>query len=150
MVEPALALEPALLEPPLGQVAGDLGEADELAVVIAHRVDDRQRPEPVAVGAHPPAFRLEPPGPRRGGKRLLGKLSGLVVGGKELRERLPDDLLSAVPLEPRRTGIPARDASVEVDHVDRVVDDGVDEQLQPPGVIAWGFLIVLFWHGSTG
>jgi hypothetical protein len=114
--EPALALEqPVLLEPPLGHISGDLSEADEFPIVIAHGVDNPQRPEPGSVGAHPPAFRLEPPGSRSGGERPLGKLSRLVLRGEKLRERLPDNLLGAIALEPRSTGIPARDAPVEID-----------------------------------
>ncbi|MBV8612562.1 MAG: hypothetical protein JOY66_02155 [Acetobacteraceae bacterium] len=148
MAEPALAFqEPGLLLPPFSDVAGNLREADELAVAIAHRVDDRQRPEAAAVGADPPSFGLEPSDPRRGGERVLRKLRRLVLGGEEFGERLPDDLLGAVALEPGRAGIPARDASVEVDHVDRVVDDGVDEQLQPCGVFA-GSCVVILRHGG--
>ena len=104
--------------------------------MVAHGVDYRQCPEPAAVGAHPPAFGLEPAGPRRGGERLIGKLPRLVLGGEEFRERLPDDLLGAIALEPSCAGIPARDAAVQIDHVDCIVYDGIDEQLQPPGVIA--------------
>ena len=56
VAEPALALQQTgLLQPPLGHVAGDLGEPDHLAVVIPYGVDDRKRPELAAVGAHPPA-----------------------------------------------------------------------------------------------
>ena len=44
---------------PLGDVAGDLGEADQLAVLVADRVDDDVGPEAAAVLAHAPALRLE-------------------------------------------------------------------------------------------
>src|ERR1700677_3423387 len=71
VAEPALALEqPTLLEP-LGYVAGDLRETDELAVAVTYGVDHRQRPEPTAIGAPPPALRFEPASPRRRGERLL-------------------------------------------------------------------------------
>ena len=43
---------------PLGNVAGDFGEADQSVVLIADRVDLHRRPEPAAVLAHAPAFRL--------------------------------------------------------------------------------------------
>jgi hypothetical protein len=87
---------------------------------------------------YPPAFGLEPAGPRRSGECALRKLCGLVLGSEQLRERLPDDLLGAIANESRRTGIPARNPSVEVDQVDRVVDDGVEQQLQLPGLVAGG------------
>jgi hypothetical protein len=59
-----------------------------------------------SVGADPPAFGLEPPGPRRSGERLSRNLSGLVLEGEEFREWLPDNLLSVIALDPRCTRIP--------------------------------------------
>ena len=43
-----------------GDVAGDLGEADQLALVVADRVDDDMGEEARAVLAHAPAFAFEP------------------------------------------------------------------------------------------
>jgi hypothetical protein len=43
----------------LGDVAGDLGEADQLAVLVADRVDHHAGPEAGAVLAHAPALGLE-------------------------------------------------------------------------------------------
>src|SRR6185436_18380896 len=53
---------PALLlgGPALGQIARDLGEADDLAGVVAERCDHHVGPEPRAVLAHAPALVLEP------------------------------------------------------------------------------------------
>ena len=42
----------------LGQVARDLGEAEQLAVRVVQRGDDHVGPETRAVLAHPPAFVL--------------------------------------------------------------------------------------------
>ena len=53
------ALQRLLRLAPLGDVARDLGEADQLAGRIADRVDDDARPEGRAVLAHPPALGLE-------------------------------------------------------------------------------------------
>ena len=52
-------LQRLLRLPPLGDVARDLGEADQLAVVVADRVDDDAGPEARAVLAHAPALGLE-------------------------------------------------------------------------------------------
>ena len=54
-------LERDLRVAPLGDVAGDLGEADQLAVVVADRIDDDAGPEERAVLADAPAFLLEAP-----------------------------------------------------------------------------------------
>ncbi len=45
-----------LVAAPLGQVAGDLGKADQLAITVAQRGDDHVRPETCAVLANTPAF----------------------------------------------------------------------------------------------
>src|SRR5262245_52132864 len=47
---------------------------------------------------------------------------------------LPDDFVGRVALQPRGAGIPAHDAAVEIEHVDGVVDDSIDEKLEPLGV----------------
>jgi len=49
-------------------------------------------------------------------------------------ERLADDLVGRIALQPRGAGIPAHDAAVEVEHVDGVVDDRIDQQLKAAGV----------------
>ena len=51
-------LEPQLRLALLGHVAGDLGEADQLAVVVTDRVDHDARPEARAVLAAAPALGL--------------------------------------------------------------------------------------------
>ena len=53
------AVQLLLGAPALGHVAGDLGEADQRAVLVEDRVDDHARPEARAVLAHPPALGLE-------------------------------------------------------------------------------------------
>ena len=45
---------------PLRDIAGDLGEADELTVSVSQGGDDDVRPEPGAVLADPPPLVLEP------------------------------------------------------------------------------------------
>jgi hypothetical protein len=43
---------------------------------------------------------------------------------------LTDDLVGRIALEASRTGVPGQDATVQSDHIDGVVDDGIDEQLE--------------------
>ena len=45
--------------PPLGQVARDLGKADQLALAVVNRIDHHARPEPAAVLADPPTLGLD-------------------------------------------------------------------------------------------
>src|SRR5205085_9363943 len=56
-----------LLQPQLGyallrHIASDLGEADQLAALLANGIDDDARPEPRAVLAHAPPLGLVAPG----------------------------------------------------------------------------------------
>src|SRR6185436_5941908 len=88
-----LALAQTLLHrAPLADVACDLGEADDLARVVAHGVDHHHRPETAAVLAQAPALALEAPFAPRPRQGLVGHAVGAVLRGIELRERAADDL----------------------------------------------------------
>ena len=115
---------------PLGNVAGDLGEADDLAVVAADRVDHHMRPESRPVLALPPALLFEA---AFGGGDLerLGRLARLaILFGVEPREVLADDLVGPVALDPLGAGVPAGDHPGRVQQVDRVVGDALDQQAE--------------------
>ena len=78
----------------LGDVPGDLGEADEIAVLV-DGVDDDAGPEEGAVLAHAPAFLFITalfPGNSQGALRLA---VGAVGFGIEAGEVLPDDFARA-------------------------------------------------------
>ncbi len=69
-----LALAQGLVGPPaFGDVAGDLGEADQPPLLVADGVDDHVGPEPNAVLADPPALLLEPALGFGDAERLLGR-----------------------------------------------------------------------------
>ena len=90
----------------LGDVAGDLGEADELAVLV-DRVDDDAGPEEGAVLADAPAFLLVAalfPGNAQRAERLA---VGAVGFGVEAGEVLADDLVGRIALDPLAADIPA-------------------------------------------
>src|SRR5205814_4104532 len=54
-----------------------------------------------------------------------------VFGRIELREMLPDDLLSRVLLQPLRAGVPGCNASLRVEHEDGVVLHALHKQPEP-------------------
>ena len=121
---------PLLAGPALGQVAGDLGEADEAAAVVADGGDDDVGPEARAVLAQPPALQLvfaDIGGLGEGACRNAGGAVGL---GIEAREMLADDLLALIALDALRAGIPAHDIAARIDHEDCVVGHRVDQQGQ--------------------
>ena len=124
--------EPELRLALLGLVAGNLGEADQLAVVVLDGVDDHARPEARAVLANPPALgfvaarlpgRLE---------RVRGHAGVEVLGGVEAAEMLADDFVGRITLDSRGARVPVGYAPVRVEHVDCVVGDALDEQPEPP------------------
>ena len=123
-------LEPLLRLAALGDVARDLGEADDLAAIVADGIDDDMRPEAAAVLAHAPAFLLEAALAPGGVERLLRLAVAAVLLGVELREVAADDLVRQVALDPLRAGIPVGHAAFGVEHVDRVVGDALHQQAE--------------------
>src|SRR5262249_34328957 len=115
---------------PLGQVAGDLGVALQLAVRIAQRGDHHAGPEARAVLADAPAFVLDAALLAGAAQLFARPAGGDLVGWVEALERLADDLRCRVALDALRAGIPARHAAVGVEQEDGVVADAVDEQAE--------------------
>ena len=107
-----------------GDVAGDLGEADQ-PVSFADRVDDDAGPEERAVLADAPAF-LFVAALFLGNAQRAGWLAVGAVGiGVEAGEVLPDDLLWRIALDPLTADIPAGHDAGRVQHVERIVDDAL-------------------------
>src|SRR5207248_7503017 len=125
---------------PVGEIAGHLGEAAQLAVLVAKGGDHDVGPETAAVLAYPPAFVLD--APLGGGHgQLLGRLADPhVLGGIEDREVAADDLVGPVSLQPLGPGVPAGDPAVGVEHEDGVVLSTVDEEPEPLFALAGGLL----------
>ncbi len=123
-----LALPHLLLRlPPLGQVAGDLGEPLQLPVGTADRRQDHVGPEAGAVLAQAPVLVLE-------ATRLLGDGQlPLALAGPDLlqriehREVLADDLVDPILLEAHGPRIPGADDAGGIEHEDRVVGHAVHE-----------------------
>ena len=100
----------------LGDVAGDLGKADQLAVLI-DGIDDDAGPEERAVLADAPAFLLVA-ALFQGDPQGAGRLAvGPVDFGIEAGEVLPDDLFGRITFDPLAADVPAGDDAGRVQHV---------------------------------
>ena len=112
----------------VGHVAGDLREADQTAMLVVDAIDDDARPEARAVLPNAPAFTFELAFGARDFKHSRGHTGLPVLIGVKGRKMLPDDLFGLEALDALRAGIPAGHYALRVQHVDRVINDGLDEQ----------------------
>ena len=117
----------------LGHVAGDLGKADEPALFVVDAVDDHAGPEAAAVLAHAPALALIFAFAPRGLEHLARKTGLAVLVGVEFGEMLADDLLGLEPLDLLGARVPAGHDPVGRQHVDRIIDDRLDQELERIG-----------------
>jgi hypothetical protein len=111
-----------------GEVARDLGKADETALLIAQRRDHDIGPEARAVLAHAPALVLEPAFGRGHLELACGPVAPDVLGCVEGAEMLADDLLRAIALEPLGADVPGPDVPLGIEGEHRVVLRLLDEQ----------------------
>jgi len=114
----------------LGHVAGHFGKADELAVVVADRIDHRAHPKAGAILADAPPLALKFALAARGFEHSFRHPGLAVFLGVEHREVLPENILGRIALDSLGPGVPARHPAVRVEHVDCIVDDRLDEQLE--------------------
>ena len=111
-----------------GDVARDLGEADEPVGVVADCVDHHAREEARAVLAHAPAIGFVA-ALRRGLAQRALRHTGLAVGvGVEAREMLADDLVRGIALDALGAAVPGEHDAGRIEHVDRVVDDAAHQR----------------------
>src|SRR5205814_6431722 len=116
----------------LGHVAGDLGEADQLAVLVEEAIDDDAGPETRSVLAHPPGFIFVTPFARRRLERLRRPPGRAVLRRVEHADMPADDLVGAVALDPLAAEVPVGDPPLRVEHVDSVVGDPLHQQAELP------------------
>jgi hypothetical protein len=129
--EAALAVLQRLLgDATLGHVARDLGKSDEPAPFVVDGVENGQSPEARPILAQAPTLVLEPPNLPRRGERATGQTRLLVLGREKHRKVPPQHLLGAIALDALGTRVPAGDAAVGIDHVDRVIGDGFHQHLE--------------------
>src|SRR5262249_31664586 len=90
----------------LRHVAGDLCKADQDAVVVPYGVDDRIRPEPRPILAHPPTLRLE--SSFLGGhlQRPVRQSVLLILCTVENRKVLTDNLFGPIALDALCASVP--------------------------------------------
>src|SRR4051812_46224584 len=138
----ALQLELGLA--PLGDVAGDLGKADQPAVFL-DGVDDDAGPEERAVLADTPAFLLIAAVLPGNSERPRGLAVGLVGGGVKPRKMLADDFLRQVALDALPADVPAGYDSIRVEHIERVVGYSLDQQ--PETALALEKILLLLCPG---
>ena len=119
----------------LGDVAHQLGEADQLARLAADRVHHNAGEEAAAVLAHQPEIALELALARRGDERLVGDVVLALLLGQEDAEMAADDLVGLVTLDALGAVVPAAHAPVGVEHVDRVIARAPEQQ----AVVLLGF-----------
>src|SRR5690554_4218181 len=127
-----------LVTPALGQVARDLRETDQLAVLVAKRGDDHVRPESRAVLLETPRLVLEAAVRGRPRELVLGPaaLDGLPrIKSREVRA---DDLVGRIPGNRDGALVPAHDLAVRIEHEDRVIADGFDHEPRAHGLFAGG------------
>src|SRR4029078_11943939 len=115
--------------PLFGHVTSDLGESDNLPVLL-DPVDDHARPESRPFLARAPASALEPALRPRDVEHFGGKAGLTVLVGVESGEVLAQYLVGLEALAPLGASVPAGYMAVWIEHVDRVVDDRLHEQLE--------------------
>src|SRR2546425_1828690 len=115
---------------PLGEIAGHLGIPDEAALRVPHRTDHGIGPQARAVLPHAPPFVLVTALALRDLQCPLRLALRHIVRGIERREVLTHDLVGAVPLDALRSGVPAGDPPVGVEHENGAVLDALDQELE--------------------
>src|SRR5262249_24142972 len=62
-----------------------------------------------------------------------GKPVSPILGREKTREMLPDDLARLISVDPLRPGVPANYRAVRVQHIDCIIADRIDQQLETLG-----------------
>src|SRR5262249_44758875 len=126
----ARLFEHLLRLPPHGDVSCHFGKSDQFSTLVVDRIDQHAGPEFAAVLAQTPTFPL-----------VLSCLLGLTKRARrdvclaifrrvEPGEVLSNDFMWTITLDALRATVPARDASLRIEHVDRVVLDRLHEELE--------------------
>jgi hypothetical protein len=107
----ARLIEHFLRQAPFCDIARHFGEADQVASVVADRIDHDACPEPTAILADAPALGLMTPFGRRSQERAHRHAFPLILLRIEAREVLSDDLFGAITLDAFGSAVPSRDSS---------------------------------------
>src|SRR6185295_16927466 len=136
-----LAVPQALLVlAPLGQVARDFRKSDQLLVATVERGDDDVRPEARPILLDAPALVLEASLRRSDSQLVRREIERL--RRIEPAEVLPDDLRSAVALDPLGPGVPGEDPALGIEHEDGIVPNALHEKAKPLLALAERFIAI--------
>src|SRR5450755_3344701 len=116
-------------------IASDLCEADKLVRRVAHRIHHHAGPQTRSILAYAPAFGLKPSGGSRNLERTHGRTRADIVVPVKDAEIRTDDFLRAIALDTLRARIPTFHGAVEIEQVNRIVDDAVDEHLRDAAAV---------------
>ncbi len=112
---------------PLGDVAGDLGIADEGAILVVDSIQQHGGEEALAILADAPAFLLILAGERGGGERPVRLAGGHVLRREELGIGGADDFGAGIALDALGPRIPGADPAVGVEHEDGTIPHPLEE-----------------------
>ena len=124
----------------IGGVADHLGEALELAPLVAQGGHDGTPPESRAVATDLPLLARHLAAGRRLPDLRLGLARLGILEGREAREGLADDLGGVISEQQVRAVVPAQHAPVRVEQQDRIVLDAIEEELDPLPIDGGRFL----------
>ena len=139
----------------LGDIARDLGETEQLSMLVPQGRDDRVREELCPAFANAPALFFIPAFRRGGAQRLFRPALRRVFASVEPPEVLREDFFGPVADHPLGAGVPTADQPVGVHHENRVVLYSLDEHVEAPLAFFQGrfrlapfSLLLSFAHGA--
>jgi hypothetical protein len=103
---------------------------DNRARWVTYRVNDDIDPKPFAVFAHAPPGALETTRGARNLKRANRLSRTDIILSEEDTVISPDDFLSAIAFDALGAGVPAFHRAVEVQEINRIVDDVVNKHFR--------------------
>lgn len=115
---------------PIADVPCNLCEANKLPVMVSNRIDHDHGPELASVLSDPPALRMVAARLSRHPQRLVRNPGRAVLLSVKIAEMSANDFARRVLLEALSAGIPTDHTALDVEHDDRVVDDGIKQKLE--------------------
>src|ERR1043165_1074638 len=131
---------------PLGHVGGDLPETDQPAILVVNCIEDGQRPEPGPILADAPALILKPTRAAGGIERQCRLTGPPILFGKEGREMPAQNLVGIIALDAPSAAVPTADPAFGVQHVDGIVDDGIDQEFKSLRAAEWPWRFIHLYH----
>jgi hypothetical protein len=132
---------------PLGYIPCYFDKAKQFTVLISNGIKDGKRPELRTVFAKTPAFALESTLRCGNIQRNFWNALLSILWRKKLGKVLPNDFALLVPLQAAGAWIPANDEALGANQVQRVINNSMDEQVQPP--LTYGMLSIVFFSGKV-